>query len=170
MSQSTYEIQRSALAWLEGIEDAEGEITAEADAQLAQLEGAIEEKAAALFYARQRCKAMQAEASELASVARAQKERWTKAEARVMDLLRVLLEAREATGGDPKVAGGWGTASIRRTKSLVVADADAVPDSWMRENVTVSLDKTAITKALKAGESVPGCELVDKTSATIRSK
>lgn len=40
-----------------------------------------------------------------------------------------------------------------------VTDQASVPASFMRTKEVVSVDKTAIMKALKDGEDVPGCEL-----------
>ena len=168
--QSTFQIQQAAHAWLDSLEAAEGEITPDAQADLDAILGAADDKATALFFARQRCKSMQTEAKDLADIAAVQKARWAAHEQRIMGLLKALLEAKEATGEPGKVKAAWGSASLRRTKSLVVLDESAIPATWWTMKTTSSLDKGRLKAALKAGQDVEGCRMVEQVSATIRSK
>ena len=41
---------------------------------------------------------------------------------------------------------------------------------WHKEKTTTSIDTVAIKAALKAGQDVEGCKMVEQVSATIRSK
>tara|TARA_R110000824_G_scaffold385724_1_gene580023 strand:- start:33 stop:548 length:516 start_codon:yes stop_codon:yes gene_type:complete len=168
--QSTFQIQQAAYAWLDSLEASDGEITPEAQADLDAIIGAADNKATALFFARQRCKSMQAEAKELADIAKVQKARWCAHEQRIMGLLKALLEAKEATGEPGKVKAAWGSASLRRVKSLTVLDEAAIPATWWTMKTTSSLDKARLKSALAGGESIPGAIVTDLVSATIRSK
>lgn len=49
-----------------------------------------------------------------------------------------------------------------------VEDMDALPREYVREKVTTSPDKTAIKKAIKAGEEVKGARLVSYPSLTVK--
>lgn len=49
-----------------------------------------------------------------------------------------------------------------------VEDMDALPREYVREKVTASPDKTAIKKAIKAGEEVKGARLVSYPSLTVK--
>jgi len=167
--QSTYQIQQDAYAWLDAIEASDGEVSDDAQAQLDIILGDAQTKAAALFFARQRCKAMQAEAKELAEIARVQNSRWVGHEKRVMGLMKTLLEAKAATGEEPALSGAWGSASLRRVKSLTVMD-DLVHGKWWKTKQVRSIDTVAIKAAIKAGQTVEGCALVELVSASIRSK
>lgn len=57
--------------------------------------------------------------------------------------------------------------SFRRTISVECDDIKSVPDQYLRV-FPPELDKTAAGAALKAGEEVPGCHLVEKESCTVR--
>tara|TARA_R110000824_G_scaffold12117_2_gene53222 strand:+ start:3327 stop:3848 length:522 start_codon:yes stop_codon:yes gene_type:complete len=167
---STYDIQRAAFAWLDGIEDAEGEVSESAESQLEVILGDVQDKATALFYARQRCRSMQAEAKELAEIAKVQKAKWYRHELRIMGYLRNLLEAKQATGLKAEVIAPWGKAVLRSTHAVEVEDLDAVGAEWKKEKTTWSIDTLAVKEALKAGETVTGCSLVVGVASSIRSK
>ena len=164
------DLRQEALDWTDRIEKLDGLIDEAELAWLEQIDGDLEAKAMRLFFVRQRAKARQAEAKELVDIGRAQIERWKKTEDRILWLLQNLLESKELLGSEGKITGAWGTASLTRRKSLEVADPEAIPAEWHREKTTRSIDKTAITKALRAGDEVPGCRLVEVVGTMIRSK
>ena len=62
----------------------------------------------------------------------------------------------------PRVAVSW-----RRSQSVEVEDVWALPDEFVRR-ADPEPNKTAIKEAIKAGIDVPGAELVDSLSMTIR--
>ena len=167
---STFEIQKDAYLWLETIADSNGEVSEDAEKQLDVILGDVEDKAAALFWARQRTRSMQAEAKENAEIAKIQKAKWHRHEMRIMGLLQNLLEAKEATGKKGRIEGAWGTAHLHKTQTLQIPDKEAVDLKWHKEKITTSIDTVAIKKALKEGQDVEGCKMVEQVSATIRSK
>ncbi len=63
---------------------------------------------------------------------------------------------------DVTIKVGW-----RRSESVECADIFKVPDEYLRYKEP-ELDKAKVKKALKAGESVQGCELVSKTNIQIK--
>lgn len=66
-----------------------------------------------------------------------------------------------------KVEAGLFTVSLGKSKSVNIVDEAAIPCAFLVEQPP-KIDKTAIGKALKAGEAVQGAELVEKPFTTIR--
>jgi len=60
------------------------------------------------------------------------------------------------------------TITLRKAPKIVsVDDLDAVPTKYKKAKTTISPDKQAIAKALKSGEEVQGCSLVDGKQSVI---
>ena len=66
--------------------------------------------------------------------------------------------------GKQKIQGAAYTLSIRADKVARVFDEAALPEKFWKEKVERSVDKAAIKAAIKAGEEVPGAELVESRS------
>ena len=77
----------------------------------------------------------------------------------------LLLDALHATG---KVKTPRVTVSIRLTKAVEITQDQAVPEAFTTKKVTISPNKIAIKEALAAGTVVPGCQLVERESVSIR--
>lgn len=58
--------------------------------------------------------------------------------------------------------------SFRKSESVNITSADEIPNDYIKVKVTESPDKTAIKKAIKAGEKVPGAEIVSKKNLQIK--
>lgn len=58
--------------------------------------------------------------------------------------------------------------STRRSTAVEVVNDGMVPDEYMTYKTTKTVNRDAIRKALKAGESVPGCQLEERTNVIIR--
>ena len=63
---------------------------------------------------------------------------------------------------DVTVRIGW-----RKSKTVECENIYDVPDDYLRYKMP-ELDKKKVTDALKAGETVPGCELVEKQNIQIK--
>lgn len=59
------------------------------------------------------------------------------------------------------------TVSYRKTKSVKIDDLSLIPDGYVTKPDPVP-NKMAIRKAIAAGETVPGAELVENQSMTVR--
>ena len=70
----------------------------------------------------------------------------------------------------PKIDTELGTLSIAKNPASVeIFDETLISDEYKKEKVTVSIDKTSIKNAIKAGKNVQGARLVeDKTSLRIK--
>lgn len=109
---------------------------------------------------------------ELDAEAKATKEEADRMLARVKSLQKrsdyikaMLLDALHATG---KVKTGRVTVSIRTTKAVEIAEGADLPEAYTTVKTTVSPNKVAIKQALLDGVEVPGCELIERESVSIR--
>lgn len=109
---------------------------------------------------------------ELDAEAKATKEEADRMLARVKSLQKrsdyikaMLLDALHATG---KVKTGRVTVSIRTTKAVEVSEGADLPEAYTTVKTTVSPNKVAIKQALLDGVEVPGCELIERESVSIR--
>lgn len=79
---------------------------------------------------------------------------------------RLKADASRALGGEKfttaKVAVTW------RKSTAVEVDCDTCPDEYMTVKTTITPDKKAIAAALKAGEKIDGCKLVERMNMSVR--
>lgn len=157
-----YEIPTKIRAALDGIDcDPEtGEIL-QADALHAVEAEASDKIEATALYLR-----------ELDAEAKAAKDEADRMLARVKSMQKrsdylkaMLLDALHATG---KVKTGRVTVSIRTTKAVEIAEGADLPEAYTTVKTTVSPNKVAIKQALLDGVEVPGCELIERESVSIR--
>ena len=87
--------------------------------------------------------------------------------AHVRDLATSLLVAREALGEEPKVKTPTYTAWLQASESV---DGPERPEDWPTEyqRVTVSADREAAKRALKAGTAIEGVTLRESRSVRFR--
>jgi len=52
--------------------------------------------------------------------------------------------------------------------SVVIKNEAAIPEEFKKQVISWSIDKTAIKNAIKAGETIPGAELINGTRLAIR--
>lgn len=157
-----YEIPTKIRAALDGIDcDPEtGEIL-QADALHAVEAEASDKIEATALYLR-----------ELDAEAKAAKDEADRMIARVKSMQKrsdyiksMLLDALHATG---KVKTARVTVSIRTTQAVAVDEGANLPEAYTTVKTTVSPNKVAIKQALLDGVEVPGCELIERESVSIR--
>ena len=54
--------------------------------------------------------------------------------------------------------------SSRKTQAVEIADEAALPPEWLTVKTTTQPDKTAIKAAIKAGQQIPGAQLLTRRS------
>lgn len=130
---------------------------------ISELEGRIEDKIDAIAcYIKEvdsDADAMKAEEQRIAKRRKA-------AEVR-SDRLRQYLMAWMQESGRRKAETARSCVSLRRAESVKVYDDLALPDGFMRQRIENVPDKKAIKAAIKAGEQVPGAEIVSYDSMVI---
>lgn len=157
-----YEITQELAAIMAEIEAQEGEITEETAAKLAIANGQLETKAEAY------CALITNTKADIEAY-KAEIDRLTKRKKAAENLTERLKEAvRNAmTVADmPKLKAGTFALTLRSTQAVEVTDEAAVPDEFCE--YTKKVMKSVIRDHLKAGELVPGCQMVENTSLTIR--
>lgn len=157
-----YEIPTKIRAALDGIDcDPEtGEIL-QADALHAVEAEASDKIEATALYLR-----------ELDAEAKAAKDEADRMIARVKSMQKrsdyiksMLLDALHATG---KVKTGRVTVSIRTTQAVQINQEQAIPEAFTTKKITISPNKVLIKETISAGGCVPGCELIERESVSIR--
>ena len=153
-----YEIDAEIQKWTDLLVDEDGVINEEAEEALQSLEAADEAKTEGILLA---IKGMAAEAEAIRNEEKALAERRHGIEKKA-EGLKSFIQTRLA--GEkfktPRVA-----VSYRKTTSCEITDEWSIPEEFVK--TTVSFDKQALTKALKAGD-VPGARLVEGQSMTIK--
>lgn len=77
----------------------------------------------------------------------------------------LLLDALHANG---KVKTPRVTVSIRTTKAVQITQEQAIPEAFTTKKITISPNKVLIKETISAGGCVPGCELIERESVSIR--
>lgn len=159
-----YEIAQEELDLLNEIEELDGELTPELEERLKINEANMAKKM------EDYCKAIRYYEMTVAN-AKSEKERLDKlikrSERSQQWLKDAILNVMNATG-KPKVSAGTFTVGTRKSTSVNIIEESAIPARYAREVVTVKIDKTAIKDAIKNGEEVPGAQLVERKSLTIK--
>lgn len=93
------------------------------------------------------------------SLAERRKAKENKAE-QLMDYMNMILAGKKFECADSK-------ASYRKSQAVEVTDAEKIPAPYLIVQEP-KVDKAGIKKALKAGEEVPGCKLVERNNLSIR--
>lgn len=58
--------------------------------------------------------------------------------------------------------------TFRKSEAVEIEEDCNLPQYWLTEKVTYTPNKTAIKEALKAGEEIAGCKLVERMNPTIK--
>ncbi len=164
MSNSLYEIAREYLEAFDHLEVDEetGEIlNFEAVDTLA---GTFEEKAESVA-----CyiKNLDAFAGDLKAEEANLAERRKSAEKRVENLKKYLTSCLDAVGRD-KVETAKVRVSFRKSVAVSIDDERALPADFIVETVSTKPDKTAIKKAIQAGQEITGASLVENRNIQIK--
>lgn len=150
---------RQALDHIE-LDEETGEILSADELHAVEAEAAEKIEATALYL------------RELDAEAKAAKEEADRMLARVKSMQKrsdylkaMLLEALHATG---KVKTPRVTVSIRLSKAVEITQEQAVPEAYTTKKTTITPNKIMIKEALSEGTVVPGCQLVERESVSIR--
>ena len=157
-----YEIPTKIRAVLDGIDcDPEtGEILNADALHAVEVEAAEKIEATALYL------------RELDAEAKAAKDEADRMLARVKSMQKrsdylkaMLLDTLHATG---KVKTARVSVSIRTTQAVQINQEQAIPEAFTTKKITISPNKVLIKETISAGGCVPGCELIERESVSIR--
>ena len=164
MGFSLYEIDQAVLSVLDTglvFDEETGEVLFDED-NFAQLEGERNAKleAVAIYV-----KSLDAEAAAMKAEESALRKRREVRE-RKAERLRKYVADSMTLFGDSKLETPRVALSFRKSEAVEITDANALrPDFW---KYTAAVDKSAIKKAIKAGEIVEGAEVVTRQNLQIR--
>ena len=152
------------IATIESLEGADPDIL---DPQLAAWFDATEDKISAYHAVIKRLETEDAHLKAEADAIAACRKRQAKQADRVRDLATLLLTSMEALGNEPKVKRPTFSAWLQTTESISVPDdCTRLPRAYQR--IKVEADKTGIKLAIKAGDDVLGCSVVETRSVRWR--
>jgi len=152
---SIYKIQEKYLEIFKKIEEAEGEITSEIEAELAITEQDLKDKA--LNYA-QYIKSLEAENSEIDLEIKRLQQLKIKNSTK-LDRLENIITVAMITFGVEKVESPTLKLSIRKSESVNVEDESKLSDNFFTTKTTRTVSKTALKDALKSGAEIKGASL-----------
>lgn len=163
---SLYELSSTYLEALEVLTDPEIDLPIEAVTDtLEGLSGELEDKAinVAKFL-----RNMEATAKAIKDAEVEMAKRRKSLEKRVAWMKSYLKGSMEHTG-ITKIECPYFKLTIQKNPGAVnITDETAIPDQFKEQVITWKVSKTAIKDALKAGETVPGAEMINGTRLAIR--
>jgi hypothetical protein len=162
-----YDLYAQAAHMIATIENLEGADPDILDPQLAAWFDSTDDKIAAYHAVLKRLETEDAHLKAEADAIAACRKRQAKQAERVKDLATLLLTSMEQLGNEPKVKRPTFSAWLQTTESISIPDdATRLPLAFQR--IKVEADKTGIKAAIKAGEDVLGCSVVETRSVRWR--
>jgi len=150
-----WKIDETLLALMESIEtcpnELKPELQSDIDSYLGKEAAKVDQTAhvlAALEYEEKAAGDEMARLAERKRVAKAARER----------LESYLCRIIAARGGEA-LKGKTNTLSVRTSDAVVITDEESIPDEYIEERYTETVNKVKIKAALKAGADVPGADL-----------
>jgi len=133
-------------------------------AVLTSLEGTIEEKAENLVKVMNQLKAEEIAYNDEIKRLSNKKGSVNKKHDNLKEYLSTSLQAMNIG----KLKAGLSDISFRKSESASIDDEKLIPKDYIKTKTTESVDKTAIKKAIKAGEEVPGASITVKQNIQIK--
>lgn len=167
---TSLELYAAALDIISELESPEG---ADPDAiapRLAAWIDAADDKVGALYAVLRRIDAEDTALKAEQEAFAAARKRLATQEKRVRELAIALLSARDQVGEGGKVTRPTFSAWLTTSEVVVVPpDVQELPNAFVTSKTTYTADKLAIKAAIKAGDEVKGCAIVESRSVTFRA-
>lgn len=165
VTKSMFSIREDHLALLQLLEENEGELTPEIEQSLALTEQEFQEKAVSYAYVIKGFDGTE-------SIIDAELERLLKLKqqaARRKELFKDRLSAAMLQFGVEKIETPTLKLSFRKSEAIEITDETCIPTAFQEEvPATWKISKTKIKEAIKAGEIVPGAQIVTKQNLQIK--
>ena len=159
---SLYQINQDLLEIFQQVDDQEGELTPEQETTLEIKEGELQQKAVAY---REVIGASESFINRIDSEIKRLQAIKKQKQSLVSRLKDNLLNAVKLFG---EFEVGTVTFGTRKSSSVIVEDVNTLPGDYKKVKVTETADKTAIKKALKAGEQIEGCSIEESINLKIK--
>ena len=161
MKKSLYHIETEYLTLINQVEELGGELTEDLEAQLMINETELQSKSIAYLSVVSGKEAINSQIDEEIKRLQALKK---SNNTLISNLKGRLLQAVKLYGAFEVGLTKFGT---RKSSQVIVEDVNSLPSEFKTIKVTESANKAEIKKAIKAGESIGGCELVEKDNLKI---
>lgn len=99
---------------------------------------------------------------------KAEKEAFAEREKKALKKAEELKEWLSMALGGQKFNTWRCAVSFRRSEAVEIEDETLLPPELKTEKITYSPNKTAIKEAIKAGQDIPGAQLVERMNPTIK--
>ena len=103
-----------------------------------------------------------------AAAYKAEKEAFAAREAQAANKAANLKKYLTAALNGQKFSTARCAVSFRRSEKVEIDEESVIPAEYMTETVTIKPDKTAIKAAIKAGQEISGCRLVENQNISIK--
>lgn len=162
MKKSLYQITREAAEIASQLE--EGELTPELENALVISQTELQEKAINYAYA---IKGVEDDVTAInEEIKRLQAMKASKQTA--IDRMKEAITTAMQINGIEKVTSPTLNLSFRRSESVEVDQIETISEKYRITKTTVSPDKTAIKKAIKAGETIEGARIIENYNLQIK--
>ena len=162
MKKTLYEITGEALEIYQDAEMMDGELTPEMEEALIINEGQLQSKGIAYLEIIKQRKAYIAQVDAELKRLQALK----KASNRLVDNLEFNLLNAQNAYGDFDI--GLTTITTRKSESIEVLDVNSLPAKFKTIKIVETADKKALKEALKSGELIEGCSIVENKNLRIK--
>lgn len=106
--------------------------------------------------------------SAAAAALKAEKEELEKREKRALKKVEGLKSWLTVALHGEKFTTSRCAVSFRRSEAVEITEESSLPKEMLIEKITYSPNKTAIKEAIKAGQEIPGAQLVERLNASIK--
>lgn len=161
MKKSLYQIEAEYLEIVNQVEELEGELTPELEAQLTINENELQGKSIAYLEFVKTKESLNLRIDEEIKRLQAMKKTNTNI---INRLKNGLLNAVKLYG---KFEVGLTTFGTRKSTTVQVEDVNSLPNELKVRKITETADKKAIKEFLKAGKKIKGCEIVENLNLKI---
>lgn len=144
--------------------DENGEITEEWFAEIESIEGEWEEKLENVVY---KYKNVNAYIDSVKAEIEKYKQKLKTAE-NASEGIKNYIDGNMKRVGKDKVKTATMSLSYRTSSKTVIDDEAAIPEAYKTTKTEISVDKTAIKKAISAGENIPGAHIEESMNLQIK--
>ena len=164
---SLYEIDSRIRAIIDGIYDAADEDGVVEEIDFTELKQLQEDRKTKLENIALYIKNTEAEAAAIKAEEEKLKARRERLENKAKRLREYVINSMKENKDEPLKTARC-EVSIKDNEKTDITDLESIPEEFIKVKVEKNPDKTAIKKAIKAGQTVPGAQIIINTTLTIK--
>ena len=164
MKETIYDIMSEYASIVEELEENGGELTEELEQRLAINGDNASEKVESYCKIIRNLEATVSAKLDEADRIKASSKRDSVTIDRMKNALHTFLIATD----NRKFTAGSFVVGLRKSYAVNITDENSIPAEYVKTTTTTSIDKMAVKEAIKNGAEVPGAEIKENTSLTIK--